>query len=123
VRKPLGPISYANAMATIALFIALGGSAYAATRLPARSVGGKQLKANAVTGAKVKNHSLNGRDIDLAALGTVPMAAVPRARSPWALPANCRREVGRASLRGRAASGRRRRAGSASRSRGWGRTG
>lgn len=47
-----------NAIAYVALFIALGGSAYAATALPKNSVGTKQLKNNAVTGPKVKNGSL-----------------------------------------------------------------
>jgi hypothetical protein len=82
VKKPLGSASYANVMATIAVFIALGGSAYAATQLPARSVGSKQIKANAVTGTKVKNHSLSGKDINLGALGTVPSAAVAESAKP-----------------------------------------
>jgi hypothetical protein len=45
-------------MATIAVFVALGGGAYAAVKLPKNSVGAKQLKKNSVTGAKVKNGSL-----------------------------------------------------------------
>jgi hypothetical protein len=46
-------LTYANVMATVALFVALGGGAYAATALPADSVGAKQLKNMAVTPAKV----------------------------------------------------------------------
>ena len=38
-------------------------------------LGTPQLKANAVTGGKVKNHSLTGPDILLSSLGTVPSAA------------------------------------------------
>ena len=34
-------LTYANIVATIALFIALGGGAYAAFKLPANSVGSK----------------------------------------------------------------------------------
>ncbi len=45
----------------LALFIALSGTAYAAT-LPRNSVGTAQLKRNAVTGAKVKNSSLLAAD-------------------------------------------------------------
>jgi hypothetical protein len=67
-------LSYANVMATIAVFIALGGASYAALKLPKNSVGAKQLKKNAVTGAKVKNHSLTGADIKVSKLGTVPSA-------------------------------------------------
>jgi hypothetical protein len=56
-------LSYANVMATIAVFLALGGGAVAAFHLPARSVGTKQLRRGAVTGAKVKAHSLTGDNL------------------------------------------------------------
>src|SRR4051794_23527028 len=46
-------LTYANVMATIAVFIALGGGAYAAIKLPANSVGTKQIKKKAVTPAKI----------------------------------------------------------------------
>src|SRR5689334_13870395 len=45
----------------VALFIALGGTAYAAS-LPRNSVGTSQLKNNAVTSAKVKDGSLQASD-------------------------------------------------------------
>ncbi len=77
-------LTYANVMASAAVFIALGGSAYAALRVPPNSVGTRQIKAGAVTtgklangaitAAKVAEHSLTGQDVDLNALGTVPMA-------------------------------------------------
>ena len=63
-----GRLTYANVMATVAVFIALGGGAYAATTLPRNSVGSTQIKkgavrnsdlaSNAVTSRKVKNGSL-----------------------------------------------------------------
>ncbi|HWB69585.1 MAG TPA: hypothetical protein VG518_06375 [Solirubrobacterales bacterium] len=53
---------YGDVVSTIALFVALGGGALAATHLGANSVGTKQLKNNAVTGAKVKDGSLAARD-------------------------------------------------------------
>jgi hypothetical protein len=46
-------LTYANVIATCALFLALGGGAYAATQLPQNSVGTDQLKAGAVTGGKI----------------------------------------------------------------------
>jgi hypothetical protein len=46
-------LTYSNVIATIALFIALGGAAVAAG-LPKNSVGSKQLKRGAVTAAKLK---------------------------------------------------------------------
>jgi hypothetical protein len=51
-------LTYANVMATVAVFIALGGSSYAALKLPKGSVGATQLRSNAVTSPKVKPGSL-----------------------------------------------------------------
>jgi hypothetical protein len=69
-------------VAVIALILALSGSAYAA--LGKNSVGSRQLKAKAVTTGKIANNAVNatkvadgsltGKDINLAALGTVPSA-------------------------------------------------
>ena len=65
-------LTYANVMATIALFVALGGSSYAAIALTKNSVKSKHigkgqvkrsdLGRNAVTTAKVKNRSLLAKD-------------------------------------------------------------
>jgi hypothetical protein len=72
-------------VAFIALFVAIGGSSYAVTRLPAKSVGAKQIRTgavrtvhiarNAVTGAKIKNASITGADIKMSSLAGVPSAA------------------------------------------------
>jgi hypothetical protein len=51
--KLVSKLTYANVMATVAVFAALGGGAYAAIKLPANSVGSKQIKKKAVTPAKV----------------------------------------------------------------------
>jgi hypothetical protein len=88
-------LTYANVIATLALFIAVGGaSAFAASQLKKNSVGSKQIKKSAittakikndaitsakianaaVTGAKVANGSLTGANINLSTLGTVPSA-------------------------------------------------
>ncbi|MBV9311991.1 MAG: hypothetical protein JOZ73_14260 [Solirubrobacterales bacterium] len=58
----------------IALLVALGGTSYAAFKLPKNSVGTKQLKKNAVTTAKIKNKAVTGGKIKLSTLGTVPSA-------------------------------------------------
>jgi hypothetical protein len=55
-------LTYANVMATIAVFLALGGASYAAISLPRNSVGPRQLKANAVSSPKVKDGSLRRGD-------------------------------------------------------------
>ena len=84
--KPLqGKLTYANVVATLALFIAIGGaSAFAASQLGKNTVGPKQLKKNAVTTAKIKNEAvsagkvkkgtLTGTQINVSTLGTVPSA-------------------------------------------------
>jgi hypothetical protein len=46
-------LTYANVIATLAIFLALGGGAYAALRLPVGSVGTAQIKSNAVTLSKI----------------------------------------------------------------------
>jgi hypothetical protein len=53
MKSRLPKLSYSNVIATIALFVALGGAAVAAG-LPKNSVGTKQLKRGAVTAAKLK---------------------------------------------------------------------
>jgi len=71
-----GKLTYANVVATLALFMALGGaSAFAATQLAKNSVGTKQIKNDAVTAAKIKNGAITGSKINLSSLGTVPRAA------------------------------------------------
>jgi hypothetical protein len=59
IRRP----SPATVISIVALVVALGGTSYAALKLPKNSVGTAQLKANAVTGGKVKDGSLSLKDI------------------------------------------------------------
>jgi hypothetical protein len=58
-------LTYANVTATLALFMALGGVSWAAVTLPARSVGTRELKSNAVKSSKIANGAV--RRVDLAA--------------------------------------------------------
>jgi predicted secreted protein len=57
----------------IALFVALGGTSYAATTLAKNSVGAKQLKKNAVTTVKIKKGAVTAAKINTKGL-TVPTA-------------------------------------------------
>ena len=62
-------LTYANVMATLAVFIALGGSSYAVATLS-----GSQLKNRSVRAVKVARNTLSGREIREARLGQVPRA-------------------------------------------------
>ena len=75
LRRIRGNLSYANVMATVAVFLALGGGAYAAVHLPRNSVGVRQLKRNSVSTAKVRDGATTGPKLDLSTLGAVPRAA------------------------------------------------
>jgi hypothetical protein len=44
-----GHLGYSNIVATLALFVALGGASYAAVEIPAHSIGPRQLRPGAVT--------------------------------------------------------------------------
>lgn len=75
----LRPPSPAMAVALLALFVALGGSSYAAlkigsTQIVNNSVRSKDLRNNDVRSGDVRNNSLTGRDVNEARLGTVPSA-------------------------------------------------
>ena len=59
----------------LALFIALGGTSYAAVKLPKNSVGARQLQKNAVVSAKVKDRSLLARDFKQGQLPKGPAGA------------------------------------------------
>ncbi len=76
-------LTYANVMATIAVFIALGGTSYALT-LPRNSVGSSQLRSDsvgrselrngAVRSSTIENRSIRLRDISLATRNSLRVA-------------------------------------------------
>ena len=53
-----------NVVAYLALFVALGGTSYAAVNLPAGSVGTRQLRNGAVTNKKLAKGSVGAADLD-----------------------------------------------------------
>lgn len=65
-------LTYANVISTLCLFIVLGGGAYAANGgLAPNSVGTKQLKNGAVTGAKIKKATIDTSKLTPAALASL----------------------------------------------------
>jgi hypothetical protein len=86
-------LTYANVVATICLFLLLGGAtAIAAGQLGKNSVGTKQLKKNAVTAAKIKKNAITtakikkdavtGAKVKESTLGTVPSADLANSIPP-----------------------------------------
>jgi len=61
--------SPALVISLIALFVALGGTVYAASQ-----INGKQIKKNSIPGNRVKKNTLTGGQIKESSLGTVPSA-------------------------------------------------
>ena len=56
-------VTYANTMSTVAVFIALGGTAWAASALPRNSVGPAQIRTGAVGSSEIRNNSIRSADI------------------------------------------------------------
>lgn len=78
-----------NLIAYLALFIALGGTSYAATQLPAHSVGTRQLRNGAVTDAKVRRGSLTANAFAPGVLPRMPGTTIAfKGIGPPACPPN-----------------------------------
>ena len=80
--------SPAMVVACTALAVALGGTGYAAIKLPRNSVGVTQLRANSVTSGKVRNGSLTARDFRKSSLPRGPRGpeGPQGASAPGAIP-------------------------------------
>ena len=85
-------LTYANVMATGAMFVALGGSSYAVTQLPRNSVGDRQLKPSSVSGPKIRDQSVGRADLAADAILAGPRG--PRGADGTAGPKGERGEPG-----------------------------
>jgi hypothetical protein len=63
VRPVTRHLSYANIMSTVAVFVALGGSSYAAVKLGTGSVKATNIAKSAVTGPKLANNSVTSAKV------------------------------------------------------------
>jgi hypothetical protein len=88
IRKVL---TFSNVVACLALFVALGGSVYAASkisgkqikanslpgnRIKPKTITGNRIKPKALTGRQIKKHSLTGNEINQGTLTEVSAAAL-----------------------------------------------
>jgi hypothetical protein len=76
IRRPSAPL----VVSFVAMFVALGGSSYAAAKITGKEIAkktitGSNVKNETLGGKKVKPDSLGGDQIDESLLGTVPSAA------------------------------------------------
>jgi hypothetical protein len=74
VSKLRSRLSYANVTATVALFLALGGGAIAALKVPKKSVGAKQLRAKAVKTSKLADGAVTDPKVAAATLTAAKVA-------------------------------------------------
>jgi hypothetical protein len=65
---------HATVVAYLALFLAVGGGAFAIAK--SSKINGAKLKKRSVAGAKLKKHTITGTEVNLGKLGTVPSAKV-----------------------------------------------
>jgi hypothetical protein len=63
VRRVRDRITYGNVTATLALFVALGGTSYAVAQLPRNSVGTAQIKKSAVRSSDLRRGAVTSRAI------------------------------------------------------------
>lgn len=69
LKVPRPRLTYANVVATLALFVALGGSSYAALK-----ISGRDIQKHTITGQNIKRNSLGRRQIKESNLSAVPRA-------------------------------------------------
>lgn len=72
-------LTYANVLASVAIFAALGGGAFAATKAAKNSVVSKSIKNGQVKSQDVKDDSLTGADINE---GMLDLPSAPSSASP-----------------------------------------
>jgi hypothetical protein len=65
------PLTYSNVVATLALFVALGGTGSAAAKITSSDIENRTIK-----GGDVRKDALGGTEIREARLGTVPSSAL-----------------------------------------------
>jgi hypothetical protein len=68
-------LTYANVMSSIAVFLVLGGAAFAAAKVGKKSVGPNQLKANAVTTKKIKKKAVTNAKLADGSVNFAKLAA------------------------------------------------
>lgn len=79
MNRILGKVDHSTVIATLALFVALGGTAFAAATITGKdikrgTITAKNVKKKTLTGKQVKADSLTGKQVKESTLGEVPAA-------------------------------------------------
>ena len=61
--NPRSKLSFANVTSALALFVALGGTSYAAITLPRNSVGSKQVRSGAIGASELRKSAVRSSDV------------------------------------------------------------
>jgi hypothetical protein len=69
LRRVRGRLTFANTTSLLALFVALGGTSYAATTLASNSVGARQIRSGAVGTSEIRYSGVRMQDIRPGAVG------------------------------------------------------
>ena len=69
LRRVRGRLTFANTTSLLALFVALGGTSYAAATLSANSVGARQIRSGAVGTSEIRYSGVRMQDIRAGAVG------------------------------------------------------
>ncbi len=91
-------LNYANVCASLALFVALGGTGYAAITLPRDSVGSRELRSRSVGSAELRNGAVTSASVRDGSIGSRDLS--PTARSSLTGPAGPTGPVGPQGERG-----------------------
>jgi hypothetical protein len=99
-------LSYSSVIATLALFVAIGGTAAAGAQ---SLLTGRQVKDESLTGADIQNDSLTGADVRAGSLGSNLFSSVARANLRGATgpagPAGAKGDTGEAGPQGATGAG------------------
>jgi hypothetical protein len=80
-----GNLSFASVTSLLAIFVALGGTGYAAITLPDNSVSAKQIKRNAVGGAEIRKNAVRSGEVRNGTLGVADFRAGAIPQGPQGL--------------------------------------
>jgi hypothetical protein len=78
LRSVANRLSYANVVATLALFVALGGSGYAALSLPRGSVTARELRRDSVGHSELRRNAVSSSNIRDGSVGVRELSAAAR---------------------------------------------